>query len=95
MVVAINRHLRESDDIDPNIFSKIIQIDQNYYMYDNNPFIAAIKRFQVQLHVKGMKEILNNVLQHNKYSHNHDVCQTMRSGIFYNLPAFSFIHSIL
>ena len=41
-----------------------------------------------------MKEILNNVLQHNKYSHNHDVCQTMRSGIFYNLPAFSFIHSV-
>ena len=41
-----------------------------------------------------MKEILNNVLQHNKYSHNHDVCQTMRSGIFYNLPAFSYIHSV-
>ena len=41
-----------------------------------------------------MKEILNNVLHHNKYSHNHDVCQTMRSGIFYNLPAFSFIHSV-
>ena len=39
----MNRHLRESDDIDPNIFSKIIQIDQNYYMDDNNPILAAIK----------------------------------------------------
>ena len=81
--------------INSNIFSKIIQIEQNYYTCSNNSILAAIKCFQVQLHVKGMKEILNNVLQHNKYSHNHDVCQRMRSGIFYNLPAFSFIHSIL
>jgi len=94
-VLKIILHLRESDSIDHNKFSKIIQSDQNYYIYGNNPILAAIKCFQVQLHVKGMKEILNNVLQHNKYSHNHDVCQTMRSGIFYNLPVFSFIHSVL